>query len=326
MKKKSEKLADLKTCMDSRFYKARYPNASIAEAKSLLFGSYSESELDEPTRKEFENHLSQCSHCRSEYKEFESITDFRLEESIQSAVCPSSELMDCFLFERSLLSTTQIQKIETHVRDCEMCGQELKWLTDLEKRTQQHQRFSPTWIQSLMAAAAALVLAVSAFFFWQKSTGRIAEDELSALAVIQEPEQINYASLLETSEPLREDLQPLFDQALEAFRTHRFIDAKHHLEKIRQSHPRHAAALYLLAYSYYKLNEPQKAFDLCSLSESIHPHSYERCMFLVKIALKTRHYDRARLEISTLYHEAPDVPEVKHLYNEIMRLTDGGRL
>ena len=173
-----------------------------------------------------------------------------------------------------------------------------------------------------MAAAAALVLAVSAFLFWQKSAGRVAEDELMALAVIQEPEQINYASLLESSEPLKEDLQPLFDQALEAFRTHRFNDAKHHLEKIRHKHPHHSAALYLLAYSYYKLNQPQKAFELCSLSESIRPHSYERCMFLVNLALKTRHYDRARLEISTLYHEAPDAPEVKRLYHAIMRLTE----
>jgi hypothetical protein len=326
MKKKSEHLIDLNTCVDFRLFKAKYPTASIVEARLLMFASYSESELDEATRKEFENHLSECSHCKTAFQEFENITEFHLEESIKAVVCPSSKLMDSFIFERNLLSTSQIQSIETHLRDCEMCAEELKWLTDLEKRPQHHPRFSPTWIQSLMAAAAALILAVSAFFFWQKSTGRIAEDELSALAVIQEPEQINYASLLETSEPLRQDLQPLFDQALEAFRTHRFIDAKHHLEKIRQTHPRHAAALFLLAYSYYKLNEPQKAFELCSLSESIHPHSYDRCMFLVKIALKTRHYDRARLEISTLYHEAPDVPEVKHLYHEIMRLTDGGRL
>jgi hypothetical protein len=324
MKKKSEKLnvSNTKGCADSGFFKAHYPNEAVEVARWLVIGSYSESELDESTRKEFEIHLAKCTYCSEALKEFASTTELRLDETIPAAVCPSSEILDCYLFDRSSLSTTQFERIEKHLPHCEMCREEFNWLKNLEKHPGNRPKFSPTWMQSMMAAAAALVLAVSAFFFWQKSTGRVAEDELKALAVIQEPEKINYASLLETSEPLKEDLQPLFEQALEAFRTHRFNDAKHHLEKVRQKHPTHAATLYLLSYSYYKLNDPQKAFELCSVSESIHPHSYERCMFLVKIALKTRNYDRARLEISALNHEAPDAPEVKRLYQAIMRLTE----
>ena len=323
MRKKSEKLTVLtKVCVDSAFYKEQYPHENAENARALFFASYSESELDESTHKKFEDHLAQCAQCSKALKEFQNVTLIRLDDSVPAAVCPSSERLDCYLFERHSLSILQVQRIETHLSQCEMCTEEFNWLKDLEKREEHRPKFSPSWIQSFMAVAAALVLAASAFLFWQKSAGRVAEDELRALAVIQEPEQINYASLLESSEPLKEDLQPLFDQALEAFRTHRFNDAKHHLEKIRQDHPHHSAALYLLAYSYYKLNQPKKAFELCSLSESIRPHSYERCMFLVNMALKTRHYDRARLEITTLYHEAPDAPDVKRLYHAIMQLTE----
>jgi len=69
------------------------------------------------------------------------------------------------------------------------------------------------------------------------------------------------------------------------------------------------------------LNQPEKAFKLCDLSHDIHPHAFERCIFLVNLALKTGHFDHARLEIATLHHEAPDQPEVKRLYPEIMRLS-----
>ncbi|HSE41529.1 MAG TPA: CDC27 family protein [Acidobacteriota bacterium] len=323
MNKQSKKLIHLKkqACAGSALYKLRFPDENAEEARTLFFASYSEGEFDRVTRAEFQNHIADCEYCRNAFNAFEGSLDFRMDDAIDTAICPSSELLDCYVFDRSVLSVSQSEHIEKHLRDCEMCTEELNWLKDMEPKSKLQQKFSPNWIQSIMAAAAALVLALSAFLFWQKSNARIAEEELSALAAIPDPSQINYASLLETSQPLKEDLQPLFDQALKEFRTHRFKAARYHLERIRSNSPKHAATLYLLAYSYYKLNQPQKAFELCSLSESIHPHSYERCMFLVKIALKTRNYDRARLEINTLYHEAPDAPEVSHLYHEIMRLT-----
>jgi hypothetical protein len=313
-------------CAGSALFKRRFPGENAEQAKALFFASYSEGEMDQATRIEFANHLASCKHCRNAFNAFESTNDLGIDDPIDTAVCPSSQLLDCYLFERSVLTVSQIQHIQTHLQACEMCTEELNWLKDLEPKSHLRQKFSPNWIQSVMAVAAALVLAISAFLFWQKSTARVAEEELSALAVIPDPAQINYASLLETSEPLEEDIQPLFDQALKEFRLHRFTGARYHLERIRSSHPKHAATLFLLAYSYYKLNQPEKAFELCSLSESIHPHSYERCMFLVKIALKTRNFDRARLEIATLHHEAPDAPEVDHLYREIMRLTKTKRL
>jgi uncharacterized protein HemY len=130
---------------------------------------------------------------------------------------------------------------------------------------------------------------------------------------------------METSEPLKDELQPTFEDGMQAFRSNQFEKARSDFETIVQKQPKHSASLFLLAHCYYKLNEPEKAFELCSLSHDVHPHSFERCIFLVNLALKTGHFDHARIEIATLHHEAPDQPEVKRLYPEVMRLTSPSR-
>jgi len=323
---KRKKLINLQAeiCVDPEFYKSRHPQETTEVARMLVFGAYSESELDEKSRENLKRHFENCSFCSKAFTEFEGTGDLQTMDRIPAAVCPSSETLDCYQFDRGLLSAPQTERIERHLQECKLCSEELEWLKNLETPRKREQ-FSSTWLQSALAAAAAVVLAVSTFVFWEKSTGRVAEQELRTLAAIQEPDQINYSALIETSKPLSEETQPVFDQALEAFRAHRFREASTLLEDVVRKQPQHSASSFLLAHSYYRLNQAEKAFKLCSLSESIHPHSFERCIFLVNLALKTGHFDRARLEIATLHHEAPNAPEVKRLYHEIMRLTGSTR-
>ena len=76
----------------------------------------------------------------------------------------------------------------------------------------------------------------------------------------------------------------------------------------------------MAGYSYYKLDQLEKAFALCNKAEDMKPHAFERCMFLVHIALKTGNFDRALQEISALYHEAPTDPEINTMYHKIMNV------
>ena len=109
------------------------------------------------------------------------------------------------------------------------------------------------------------------------------------------------------------------------FKQGNFRDASVIFEGIKKEDPKNSASLFLLGYSYYKMDEPEKAFAMCNLAEQIQPKSYERCMFLVKIALKTGHYDRALAEISSMYHEAPNYPPIRDMYRQITALTSGRR-
>jgi len=95
------------------------------------------------------------------------------------------------------------------------------------------------------------------------------------------------------------------------------------MERVTDARPDHSGAIYLLGYSYYQLHDMDKAFALCDRAEQMHPHNIERCLFLVNIALKTGHYGRAIAEINGLHHGAPDQPEVKALYDQIMSITQG---
>ncbi|HJZ11961.1 MAG TPA: tetratricopeptide repeat protein, partial [Acidobacteriota bacterium] len=118
----------------------------------------------------------------------------------------------------------------------------------------------------------------------------------------------------------------VYSQAVARFKAHEFDRAASLFQAVLQEHPEHSASLYLLGYSYYKLDQAEKAFQLCQRAEKIQPHSYERCMTLVHIALMTGHFDRALMEISALYHENPDQPEIRHMYGKMISITKGRSL
>jgi hypothetical protein len=324
---KRNKLTPLRNeiCIDPEFYRSQNPPEGAAVTRLLQFGRYLEGELDQKLSEELSLHLEKCSFCKGEFQELKKIGDLSIADEIPVGICPSSEALDDYQFERASLSSTQISKIEIHLKQCTLCAEELKWLKDLEGIRKKRENYSYNWFQSALAVAAAVVLALSTFIFWQKSIGKASDQELRALARIQEPAQINYSALMETSEPLKEELQPTFEDGIKAFRSLQFDKARSDFETIVQKQPKHSASLFLLAHCYYKLNEPEKAFKLCSLSHDVQPHAYERCIFLVNLALKTGHFDHARLEIAALHHEAPDAPEVKRLFPEIMRLSAPSR-
>jgi tetratricopeptide (TPR) repeat protein len=324
---KRNKLTPLRNeiCTDPEFYRSRNSQETIPVARLILFGKYLEGELDQESSEQLRLHLEKCSFCTREFQELKNVDDLTAATEIPVGVCPSSAVLDHYQFDRASLSTTQITKIQVHLKRCNLCTEELEWLKDLEGSHKKRQHSSYNWFQSALAAAAAVVLALSTFIFWQKSTGKASDHELRALARIEEPDQINYAALMETSEPLKKDLKATFEKGIQAFRSRQFEKARSDFETIVQNQPNHSASLFILAHCYYELSEPEKAFKLCSLSHDVHPHSFERCIFLVNLALKTGHFDHARIEIATLHHEAPDQPEVKRLYPEVMRLTAPSR-
>lgn len=324
---KRNKLTPLRNeiCIDPEFYRAQNSQESIPVVRMVMLGKYLEGELDQKLSEDQRLHLEKCPFCTGEFQELQNVGDLNTADQIPMSVCPSSGTLDQYQFDKASLSVTQITKIEIHLQKCTLCAEELEWLKDLERSHKKRENYSYNWFQSALAAAAAVVLALSTFIFWQKSTVKASDNELRALARIQEPAQINYSALMETSEPLKEDLQPTFEEGMKSFRSLQFEKARSDFETIIQKQPKHSASLFLLAHCYYRLNEPEKAFQLCSLSENIHPHSFERCIFLVNLALKTGHFDHARIEIATLHHEAPDQPEVKRLYPEVMRLTAPSR-
>jgi tetratricopeptide (TPR) repeat protein len=299
------------------------------EARLLHLGFFLEKELDEELQQQTHQHLEECACCSRLLEELQEVEDLRTATNVPEAVCPSSEAIDVYLFDRHLLPPGNIQRLEQHFSLCELCREEVQWLKELESAPElkrMKHKVPRSWIQSVIAAAAALFLAISAFLFWQASSARLPEDELRALAVIQEPEQIDMNSLLRTSPQLAPEFQADFQSAVVAFREKRFSEANQLFKKIADNNPQHSASLFLHGYSLYKLNHLDEAFALCDKAERIKPHSYQRCMFLVNLALKTGNFDRARMEISALYHEAPQVPEVNRLYHRIMDLTENRKI
>lgn len=321
------------TCADKEFYQRLYPSSSFEEARAVLIGRYLERELAPEMRNQLKVHLDQCSCCTQFLSELEKIGEFKAtRDPVPYASCPSSESMDVYLFDRTALPDRDAETIHTHIAECPLCSEEIEWLRSVERgkiieynQSAQGTRHSgrKDVFSQLTVAAAVFFLVLSAFFWWQNTHATLPAAELKALAHVKEPNEINFVSLTQSAAPLDSANEKNYEEGVNLFKRGDFRSAGSLFEDVLSKNPNHSASLFLLGYCYYKLHEMDKAFALCDRAERVHPHSLERCMSLVHMALMTGHYGRAVEEINALYHQAPEVPEVDQMYHEIMRLTQG---
>jgi tetratricopeptide (TPR) repeat protein len=304
-------------CIDKNLYRQELPSSTFEEARAIVLGKYIENEIQEDLEAKVRQHLKGCACCSQFLKDFE-------DDRVAVAICPSSELLDQYFFKRGELSPEQTKQIQEHLQECPLCYEELEWLGRVDhERIIELPAARKTWLQPVSIAAAICFMVLSAVLFWQKSHSQLPEEQLRALAVVHEPGQINFANLDQTSSPLPPDLAIQYEEAKTLLKQRKFENVAPRLEKIVDAEPHHSASVYLLGYCYYYLNQPEKAFALCDRAEQMHPHSLERCLSLVNIALKTGHFGRAVKEINGLYHEAPNVPQVRDLYQRISAITRG---
>lgn len=305
------------TCSDPDFFRALSPTQPAAQCRTLVLAAYSEKELAADKAASVGSHLEKCPACT----QFLADLDGADGVDVACAVCPSSGLLDRYLFNRPSVTAEESAQIEKHFRECPLCREECEWLKNLEAPAVIPLERTPrAWLQPLLAAAAVAVIAAASFLFWRGNVPNPNADKLMALAVIKEPAQIDFAGLESSSTALDPEAGALYAQAVAEFKSGQYQEAGGKLEEVLRRAPGHSGAVFLLGYSYYKIGEPQKAFDLCARAESIRPHSYERCMFLVNIALKTGNFRRAFTEISALYHEAPEDPGIRDMYQKITAL------
>lgn len=315
-------------CGERRLYLQELPGGSFEEARAVVLGRFVENELGEPLLEKVKQHLKRCGCCTQfveELTKFETVS--AVSAAVPYAVCPSSEALDRYVFSSSQVETGERARLKRHLEECPLCHEEAAWAAQLE----QPQPFAPPSVvrrgqMAWVAAAAIALFVLSAVLLWQRQAGGLPAEQLRALAVIKEPEQVDFSGLDSTTLPLSPEAEETYRQAVDSFRKRDFTHAASGFEKVLALSPRHSASLYLLGQTYYWLQEPEKAFALCDRAESMRPHTYERCMSLVNIALKTGHFGRAVGEITALYHEAPDRPEIRRMYFNIMKLTEGRKL
>jgi len=317
-----------KGCIEPDLYATHASEFALEEAKVILLGKYAEKELDPKLESILREHLTRCVCCSEFVTQLDEIEEFRAGDvSIVHVSCPSSLNMDRFLFHPDELPAGEKDRISRHLKDCPLCKEETDWFKNLDQP--KPIPFSPprkNWLQYVSVAAALFFMTFSVILFWQRASVQKTENRLRALAVIKEPDQINYLDLKNSSVSLPDKMNVLYDHGVRAIRQRRFQEAIRNLELVSTAHPNHSASIYLLGYSYYQMNEPEKAFALCDRAEKIVPHSMERCLSLVHIALKTGNFGRAVQEISGLHHEAPNHPEVQAMYEQITSITRGSTL
>jgi tetratricopeptide (TPR) repeat protein len=320
--------SSLNACLDRTVYEKAYPGSSFEEARAIVIGQYLEKELPSAMESQLKIHFKECACCTEFLGELEKINEFKATtEPFPYAVCPSSEEMDIFVFDRTAMNESERGKIHTHLRECPLCREEADWLKTVEHGNILPFRKTPlTLLHYASMVAAVLFFVISAVLWWQQSSTRMPENQLRALAHIKDPAEINYASLQKTSPALSPEKQQIYEEGVRYFKEGNFQKASQSFESVLSAQADHSGALFLLGYCYYELNQLDRAFALCDRAEAMHPMSYERCISLVHIALKTGHYDRAVREITTLYHNLPQNEEVRQLYHQINSITHGKKL
>jgi tetratricopeptide (TPR) repeat protein len=320
--------ADIIRCIEPQIYSSSGSDAaaSFEERRAILLARLSEGELTPTLQSALQEHLSHCTACSEFVKDLNDDAKGMgdLDRRIIEASCPSSLNLDRFVTSRQQLVPAEQQRIEIHLQQCPLCEEEAEWIKKMESRAVvSFVSNNKKTIQYASIAAALFFMALSIFLFYDRMAVRNTESRLRAAAVIKQPDQIDYFALQGSSSLLPEKMTGIYEQGVEALKQQRFEEAIRHLELVARAHPEHSGAVFLLGYSYYQMNEPQRAFELCDRAEKMLPHSLERCLSLVNIALKTGHYRRALEEISGLHHAAPDHPEIKQTYERITAISRG---
>lgn len=311
-------------CANAAFYMAQLEGTSFEEARAIVIGMYSQKELGASVHEQVRIHLEACVDCRQILKELQRIDEFLSEpQPMPFAICPTSEKLDTYHFNPESLPPEERQKMAKHLQECPLCKEEVHWLDQLEPKGKTLFLPSRSWITYVPAAAAVLFLLLSLALVWNNSQAMVPDKQLRALAVIKEPQQVNFEALEKTSPNLPPADSKTYQKSISLFQDGRFAEVVPELETLLRNNPGHSATQMLLGYSYYKLGKPEQAFALCDRAEQAQPHSLERCLLLVNVALKTGHFDRAIMEVSSLYHIAPDHPEVNRLYHRIHEVTKG---
>jgi len=316
-------------CNDRDFFTQQRPGTGFEEARAILLGMYHEQELDAEKAKEVKQHLDHCVCCTQFLGDLEKIGEFKTAQVVLPfAQCPSSATIDTYLFDRVLLPADEAKRVRKHLKECPLCKEESSWLKSVEEG--RGLEFSALRVRNYMqyfaVAAAIFFFALSAFLWQQRKTSPVPDEELRALAKLERPERLDFANLEKTSVELSPETLEIYDEAIRRFQNRKFQEASLQFEDVLRLKPDHSASLFLLGYCYYEIGQPEKAFELCDRAEAIQPHSLTRCMSLVHIALMTGHFGRAVREINGLYHEAPDVPEIREMYQQITALTRGSTL
>ena len=319
---------EINRCTEPQIYTSSASGGlSLDEGRLILLARFSERDLDPERERIVQEHLSRCPGCAELLSELEATIALDDQRWID-ATCPSSLNLDRFVFSPNELTAIEQQKIKTHLQDCPLCKEESEWLRSSQTPPAVIPLASKNtkWLQYASVAAALFFFALSTFLIFDRISIRNTEARLRSAAVIKSPGQIDYSALSGSSPVLPEKMNDVYEQGVEALKKRRFQEAIRHLELVQTAHPGHSGAVFLLGYSYYQMNELEKAYELCDRAEKIGPHSLERCLTLVNIALKTGHYRRALEEISGLHHAAPDHPEVKQTYDRITAISRGRTL
>ncbi|MCI0447166.1 zf-HC2 domain-containing protein, partial [bacterium] len=292
-------------CVDPAFYLRLASGPMADENRFVLIGKYLEEELPISAANEMEQHLETCGSCRQFLAELERAG---ASEAVWSAVCPASEILDAFLFDPHILPIAEKQKIAAHMEECTLCKEEIDWLRNIERSTAVDvSRYAKRWLTYSAAIAAVFLLALISVITWRGANTALPNEELRALAVIKQPEDINFETLARTSIPLSTAGKEIYEQGVQFFKARNYDQAAIRFQSVLNTTP-HSGSLFLLGFSYYGMGKEEQAFELCEQAEEMEPKANERCLFLVHIALKTGHFDRAIMEICGLYHDSPNDP------------------
>src|SRR5262245_7002566 len=122
-------------CTDPAIYAAIAPQLNFEEGRAAALSLFQDGKLDPQHAEKIQLHLQNCDCCTQFLKKFESIDQLKDDrESYVYAVCPSSEKLDAFVFDRSVLPAAEAEKIDMHVRQCPLCKEESEWLRSVEDR------------------------------------------------------------------------------------------------------------------------------------------------------------------------------------------------
>jgi hypothetical protein len=239
---------------------------------------------DTDVAKQVLQHAEDCDYCGDVLDSFRRIKDaMKPARPVQLAICPSAaELVDYWSRQ---LSPEISSKIAAHLKQCESCADELKWLVKSDKQSRRPVLMTPRAKMVTMLAVAAAMLIGAVLFVTAKSRYSFTpiQDtvfssryrDLAQLPLLERTDLMN-AAPPEHWESLDKAMS-----ALELGDTRRAVGLAARLINNRDE----PAAEYVLGRALYRERMTSAANDALLKSESMTPKSAYRCWSALQIAL-----------------------------------------
>ncbi len=305
-------------CNDPRIYYNTRPSeyeGDLSDWQDELLCRHSDCQTEGSQRIALSEHIQNCSSCRDKLDQYQQLNRLATRLRQEILLCPSATALDSYLFHPETMGGNELKRLQQHLEHCASCSEDISW-SKRHLQAGDSLLLSSRW-RTVLAAAAAVLLIIAAFWGIQATRRARAVASLTAMAELPDVGMSEVDSL----PPLQNHAnQALLEAAMDMVRQSRFEDALSILQRINTSDSGKLRVLFLEAYSFGHSGNLRRASEVVARIRTCRPGSAPRCWYLANLLIKTHDWDRAQTELDHVLQVDPNNERARQMKQRLEQM------